>query len=882
MWIGTESAGLNRFDFENNVWSNFSNDPALPDSLSHDSISALFKDSEGVLWIGNQGGGLDRFDPEKERFIHIRNKLARSDALTSDAISAIYQDQNDNFWIASQGGGLYLYESENDTIINYRHVPGDPFSLSNNYIVSIFEDKEGGLWFGTAAAGVNKLQTGWKNFLHYMNDPNNSNSLSNNIVRAFLVDSEDNIWIGTLEGGVDRFDRDKNIWTQFAHDPGDPSSLSNNFVNVIYQDSVGRIWIGTSSGLDKFDQDTGTFTHYLADPEDIQGSSLNYVRTIFEKSDGHFWIGTKGGLFGFNPEEGIWEPHYYHMPNDPNSLSENWIVKFAQDDKGKIWLGTIGGGLNWFDPEQEKFISYQHDALDPASISNSVALDIVQDREGNIWVATIGGLDRFEPQSGTFIHYRENDGLTSNTVYCMVEDLNGNLWLGTSNGLSKFDSSRTTFTNFYSVDGLQSNEFNSGACYLGPSGELFFGGINGFNIFNPDRIWDNQIIPPIVLTSLTQQGIVLFNDTPVSALSEITIKWPDNYFEFKFSALSFLHPEDNQYAYYLDGFEETWKEVGNRRFGEYTNLPGGTYTLRIKGSNNDGIWNETGLSLQITIVPPFWQTQWFYALVIVAILGLFYGGYRLRVSNLEKRSRELELQVKERTTELMKTQTSLQQSEMEKAISEERNRLARDLHDSVTQSIYSLTLLAEAGHRMIKGGNYTQAEDNQSRLGEISQQALQEMRLLVYELRPQVLQTEGLVGALEHRLEAVERRAGINAQMHVELEIELQQSLEEELFHISMEALNNALKHAKASEVFLSLYTYNDSLILRIEDNGRGFDPELAGSQGGLGILSMTERVEKIGGSISIQSEIGAGTKIQVKIPLHTQHLTPADNTEED
>jgi len=881
LWIGTESAGLNRFDLENNLWTNFKNNPAEPYSLSHDSISVLFKDSGGTLWIGNQGGGIDHFDPENERFIHIHDGLNSPDDFGSNTISALYEDQNGKFWIASMGGGIYLYDSEKDSIINYRHVPGDSYSLRNNYIVSIFEDQEGGLWFGTAAAGVNKLHNGWRNFAHYKNESNNSNSLSNNIVRIFLIDSEDNLWIGTLEGGVNRFDREKNIWTQFIHDPEDPSSLSNNFINAIYQDRLNRIWIGTSSGLDRFEPSTGTFTHFLAAPTDPQGSPKNYVRTIFEEPDGQFWIGTKGGLYRFDPEEGVWGPHYYHIPDDPFSLSENWVVKFKQDDEGKIWLGTIGGGVNWFDPEEEKFVTYQHDPLDPSSISNSLALDIVQDQEGVIWLATIGGLDRFEPDSGTFVHYREKDGLANNTVYCMVEDLDGNLWLGTSNGLSKLDSNRETFTNYYAVDGLQSNEFNGGACYVGPSEELIFGGINGFNIFYPDRIHANQFVPPIVLTSFTQDGYELIQDTSVSSISDITIKWPDNHFEFGFSALSYSHPEDNQYAYYLEGFEETWKEVGNRRFGEYTNLPGGTYTLRVKGSNNDGVWNEVGKSVQITVVPPFWQTQWFYGILIISISGLFYGGYRLRVKNLEERGRELESQVGQRTSELMQIQADLKQSEMEKAISEERNRLARDLHDSVTQSIYSLTLLAEAGQRMIRGGDHKQAESNQVRLGEISQQALQEMRLLVYELRPQVLRSEGLVGALEHRLEAVERRAGINARMHADGEIEIPPSFEEELFHISMEALNNSLKHAKASEVILNLNSDKDFLILVIEDDGLGFDQKLARSQGGMGLASISERVENIKGSLTILSESGSGTKIIVRVPIEDTSQPSSSTLEE-
>ena len=411
---------------------------------------------------------------------------------------------------------------------------------------------------------------------------------------------------------------------------------------------------------------------------------------------------------------------------------------------------------------------------------------------------------------------------------------------------------------------------------------MFFGGGRGLNAFYPDQITkQNQFIPPVVLTRLTQGGEDLVTEQTPNSVQEIILKWPNNYFEFEFAGLSFVQPEKNHYAYILEGFDNDRTYTENQGVGRYTNLPGGDYTLRLFGSNHAGVWNETGHELNIKVIPPFWQTGWFYGILTIALFSLGYGGYRLRIRNLETRSKELEIEVKQRTSELMQTQAELKKTEMEKAISEERNRLARDLHDSVTQSVYSLTLLSEAGQRMITSGDLDQAEDNQTRLGEIAQQALQEMRLLVYELRPQILQSEGLVGALEHRLAAVERRAGINARLHVSQEIHLPKNYEEELFHISMEALNNTLKHAGASEVDLSLNIENNTLILVVEDNGRGFDPEIVKNQGGVGISSMFERAEKIGGSISIQSEPDVGTALSVEIPLDAYLTSITDGLEE-
>ena len=478
--------------------------------------------------------------------------------------------------------------------------------------------------------------------------------------------------------------------------------------------------------------------------------------------------------------------------------------------------------------------------------------------------------------------------MPNDTVYCVMEDMQGYLWLSTNKGLSRFDPQEETFRNYDVTDGLQSNEFNGKACYVSDVGEMFFGGIYGINTFFPDQVIDNPYIPPVVITSVSNDGLDAELVLDREGRKEITLNWPHNAFEFEYVALSFNQPDENQYSYYLDGFDDALNDVGTRRYGQYTNLPGGTYTLQVIGSNNDGAWNEIGDYVKITVVPPFWATWWFRSILGITALGLAYGGYRLRITNIKSRSRDLELQVEERTAELqheidqrVQIEEALRASELETAISEERNRLARDLHDSVTQSIYSLTLLSEAGQRMINSGDLVQAEDNQTRLGEISQQALQEMRLLVYELRPQILEREGLVGALEHRLAAVERRAGINARLLVPQEIDFPSSFEDELFHISMEALNNILKHASASKVVLSLFVEKETLVLKVEDNGRGFDPELANYQGGIGISSMIERAEKIGGSLSIQSELDGGTVLSVSVPLDGYQTSIADDLEE-
>ena len=414
--------------------------------------------------------------------------------------------------------------------------------------------------------------------------------------------------------------------------------------------------------------------------------------------------------------------------------------------------------------------------------------------------------------------------------------------------------------------------------------------MNGFNAFCPDRVQDNPLVPPVVLTSLRQNGEDVRLRTAVEHAEEVRFHWPDTGFEFEFAALNYTQPEKNQYAYMLEGFDRSWVDAGNRPYGKYTNLPGRTYTLRLKGSNDDGVWNEEGTSLTITIVPPFWATWWFRGIVILALLGVAISGHRLRVRSVEARSRTLERQVEGRTAELSRTNVALEreiadrilveealrQGEREKATVDERNRLARELHDSVTQSMYGVTLYAEVASQLFSSGQLDQLDDHLSELQDAAREALAEMRLLIYELRPPILEEEGLVSALQARLETVESRTGLDIEFDVRVnedgpaddllpaEIRLAPEIEQGLYRIAQEALNNILKHAQAHHVAVSLCQGQGIVTLEIVDDGIGFDPTEARGGGGIGLRGMEERASAIGASLEIESAAGSGTTVQV------------------
>jgi GAF domain-containing protein/ligand-binding sensor domain-containing protein len=710
LWVGTNGGGLNSLDVETGHFRRYQHDPDDPDSLSHNIVQAIYEDREGALWIGTNGGGLDRLDREGEpdadvaRFVHHKNDPLDGDSLSHDQVWAIQEDREGVLWVGTFGGGLdrvVLPEQATTEGAGRGHVrfehhrndPNDPASLGSNQIWSLYEDPLGVVWVGTFGGGANRFDPDKAKFTHYRARPDDPDSLSENVVWSILEDREGILWVGTSGGGLHGIDRDGGPGStegrpvRFRHDPADPHSLSDDVVWSILEDHDGQLWVGTSSGLDrlvpgKAGSSGSTGVSGLEDAQFVSYPTLP-VFTIEQDRDGAIWIGTWGGGLGRLDPETEKLVFYQNDPEDASSLSDDTVVSILQDRDGAIWAGTFDGGLNklpWseiqrlagegVDPEAAQFTRYQYDADDPQSISHNMVLALHQDRGGTLWIATGGGgLNRLvpaesaategsDPPRETFVAYREKDGLPNDTVYGILEDDvppgegGPNLWLSTNRGIAKFNPGSGTFRNYGVGDGLQSNEFNQGAYHKSRRGEMFFGGVNGFNAFYPELVRDNPHVPPIALTSLTQGGEHANLGTTVDGATAVTLKWPRNFFEFEFAALDYAQPEKNQYAYRLEGFDPGWIETGTRHFGQYTNLPGGTYTLRLRGSNNDGVWNEEGLSVQVAVVPPFWATWWFRGGLVMVLLASAIAGYRLRVRSIEAHSRDLETQVADRTRDL--------------------------------------------------------------------------------------------------------------------------------------------------------------------------------------------------------------------------------------
>lgn len=653
LWIGTDG-GLNQFvtnskevrsEESNPTFIRYQHDPNDENSLSNNVIRKIYQDRDGTLWIGTDGGLNKRIrsSPGTISFIHYRNEPDNPNSLSHDQVYSIYEDRFGVFWVGTNGGGMNIFDRENEIFTRYVHDPRNVNSLSYNEIRSIYEDRSGNLWIGTYGGGISKVDRSRKNFIHYKPHPNDPNSLNEEIIWCIYEDQEGLLWIGTHGGGLNTFDRRRNVFTHYVSDISDPNSLGSNVVRLVVEDRSGALWVGTNGGgINKFDRATETFTRYLHDPNNPHSLSHNDIRGMLIDRSGTLWVGTRGG--GLNKlkiqEEKDSPPlfiHYRHDPDNVNSISSDFIRTIYEDKEGLLWIGTLGGGLNSFDKETETFTHYRSNPDDSLSLSNDYVFAIHEDRTGAFWLGTWGGgLNKFDREKKVFIRYSQEDGLPSLGVYGILEDEQGNLWLSTNNGLSRFNPQAETFRNYNTRDGLQSDEFNGGSFFKSTSGEMFFGGINGFNAFYPDEIVDNPYIPPIVITSFLKFNKAVNFEKPISEIEEIKLSHRDYVFSFEFAALDYTASEKNMYAYKMEGLDKEWIHTdAARRFATYTTLAPGEYIFKVKGSNNDGVWNEEGTSIRIIITPPWWKTWWAYT----AYIALFVIGILLVRAQSIKRAR---------------------------------------------------------------------------------------------------------------------------------------------------------------------------------------------------------------------------------------------------
>ena len=659
LWLGSKFTGLYRLiltpqgkDKPLKVsFARYGHDETNASSLSDNEVTSIYEDHNGVLWVGCgpaddsspvSKGGLNAFDPKTGRFTHFVHDPQHHSSLSNNAVTSITEDPQGRLWVGTRSG-LNQLNPQRTVFTHYLNDPLNSTSLQHNQIIHLLMEPSGVLWVSTRT-GIDKLDLHQKPFALYRHHPTDPHSLSHDAVSALLEDEKGTLWIGTLGGGLNAWDRKTNRFTHYGHEALNPHSLVNNRVSALVQDGQHKLWVANGEVLSRLDKQTGQFTHFPLKHPFIHGNNApDQVFTLASGKEGWLWVGTTNGIIQFDPQTGAMRS-YTHTPNSTEGMSDYWTLALLEDWSGHLWIGHGAHALDKLDLKTGKITRYQHDSRNRHSLSSNSVKSLHQDATGNLWIGTDNGIIQFNPTTGRFTTFTQKHGLTGNTVYSILADNGGNLWLGTDHGLSRFSLSTHTFTNYDSNDGLQSDLFTTdyvgGARCQGRDGTLYFGGENGFNAFHPDAIRPNRYVPPIVITLFILMGKAqpgIDKILPVKQASAlIELDYNQNFFSLEFAALSYSSPHKNQYAYQLEGVDKDWVYSGNRHVSTYTDVAPGEYVFRVKGSNNDGIWNEKGTSVRILIHPPWWRTWWFISLVAALVVGLVYTGFRYRVTQIRK------------------------------------------------------------------------------------------------------------------------------------------------------------------------------------------------------------------------------------------------------
>lgn len=672
LWVGTPK-GLDRMDgatghFHHYGTSGPNNHPQI--------IFSLYQDERGRIWVGTRTG-LYFYDGRDDKLTPFVPKSGVSleqakVMLTQHSINAFGAGTNGDIWVATERG-LVSLSTQGVVMAVYQHDDKDSNSLISNRARALAVDSSGDVWIGTADQGISRLDHTSKRFFSYQHDAVDPQSLSGDSILTLFKDQSGLIWIGTQAAGISIYNPQTREFGYYRHRQGDPNSLASNMVWDMYKDARGDIWVATQKGLTRIAPKAGTYRQYQMGnrPKDrlddaavfvIAGDSegdlwagtdyglfrydrardgfrqirlavgkdkqdRNVISSVFEDHSHRLWVGTVGGLALFDPRTNKVKQWFVHDPKRPDSLPDNSISAICQTQDGALWLGTISG-LAKFDGQHDHFSTYTKIANNAHSLSSN-NIQSCAAAGNNLWVGSVSGLDFLNTQTGQVRRYSTSDGLPNDSIYAILRDNQGDIWVSTDNGLSRLDPRTGDFRNYGPTDGLQSPEFNGSSAFKAADGELFFGGINGFNAFYPSQIHRNQHNPKVAITEFTHAG----HQTPLLTKSgrteSVVLPYTDNILSFTLAVFDYAAPARNQFMYRLDDFDTEWHKLKGQHAFTYTNLDPGSYLLRVKGSNSDGVWSNNEATLKITVLPPPWRTWWAYSLYASLLFVLIVMGLKL-------------------------------------------------------------------------------------------------------------------------------------------------------------------------------------------------------------------------------------------------------------
>ena len=883
LWIGTKEGGLSKTKVNNIEFEAIK----LPERHQH--ITSIIE-YNNTIWLGSETG-LILFDLANQKLI--QQKVVKN--LGNTHITSLHHKGN-SIWIGSKFNGVYRVNLTTNQIMHYFADELNPKSIGHNEVTQIISDNSNNIWIGNYVSGVDKYNTLKEQFNHTYREITKDNTLSGNTIISFAELNSNEMLIGTYESGLNLFDKSTGHFSHFLHDPLNKNSISSNAIPYLVNDKNNGVWVATvGGGLNLFNPSEKTFTHYQYNPKDNNSISSDKVLPILQQDSNTLWIGTwGGGLNRFDIENETFT-HYKHDPQNANSLIDDNVWAIHQDKQGVLWLGTMKG-LSKFDPKENKFSHFQHQKNNNNSLSNDFITSINEDSEGMLWLTTYNGLNKFNPNTEEFVRYTSKDGLPNDMLYGLVIDNKSFIWLTSNNGISRFDPIKETFKNYDESDGIQSKEYATFSYFKNKSGEVFFGGINGFNHFYPEDIKDDTTLPNVVLTDFRvhNQSVELSHNQPdsdifsidseINELETLTLTYNEKLVSFEFSALHFSEPMNNQYAYKLEGFDEDWiyTDAKNRR-ATYTHLPSGNFTLRIKASNGDGYWNEQGKSLKITVLPPLWQRWWAYTLYILIFIGIIgFLIYRQYAQRLKEQAINLRLTRVDKLKDEFLANTSHElRTPLNGIIG-----LAESLIDGVAGQLpdsanKNLAMVVASGKRLSHLVNdildFSKMKNQHLKLNTTGVE--------LYSLTDVVLTISApLIGDKKLSL--------IN---NVPNTLPLVNADESRMEQVLYNLIGNAIKFTEQGEITVTAEQFDKEIHISVSDTGIGIDnsklavifnsfEQLTGetsreySGTGLGLAVTKKLVELHDGEISVTSTLGEGSCFKFTLPINADQILDVTN----
>lgn len=959
LWIGTQN-GLNLYNPESECFKRYLtnlNESSEPAQLRLSSLYDIKEDQNGNLWI-TTWSGLIMFNPETSEHYHYRRSNKRN-SISTDSLQAIFIDDNNIIWVGSYKGTFekIVPEYYRDTvIINIKHYPMTAHGvngMSDNRVNGIVNDSLGNLWIATEY-GLNFFDPVNEQFSNYYRDPNNQYSLSSNIINALFYDDEGILWIGTNDNGLSKLDLNYRKFTDHFPSINQTGDVNKKFVKSIHQDQNGLFWIGTDYGILLYNNDLKLMGNYTTLPGNPYGLNIGGVTGFFEDSlnniwlstwgggmhkkhkneikfdnfsnqddnnyskyhpgdddirimklhpDGHAWLGTSRGFFDkFNPYTEIFE-HYFLFDRD--SLRGVPVVSIAFQPNNTIWAGAIqNGGLTRIDTEDGTIKRY-FSGKDKYDLPTNEILSIFIDSRNKFWIGTDMGMVLFDPDKEEFNLVSGQKGLPSETVLAINEDPEGFLWLSTLNSLIKFHPVDSTVIIYDQTDGIFTSSSTS---FLTAEGKMLFGGINGLNYFDPTEIYSNREEPEILFTDFRiKNESVDFksSDSPIDKhinyVTDIVLNWEQSFFSIDFAAMNHSHSEKNQYAYKLEGLEKDWNYAGTKRTASYANLKPGNYVFRVMASNNDGIWNEEGRTLNISVRPPWWKSFLAFIVYVVIILTSVYLITRVIRMREQMRS-ELRMQQLEfeKQQALIKKEHEVDQMKLKffTNISHEFRTPLTLIISPVNDILKSMRISPEVN------GHLELVKKNAQRLLRLINQILDFSKVEAGFMKLEVgygnisLVIENIVRSFEHRAKKHSIKylysASINnATGYFDLD-----KIEKILYNIISNAFKYTYDHgiitvdAKFEPEGSSLSEMEEipcrELIVSVKDNGKGIPKDqidlifnrfhqihTADTGTGIGLYLANSLTRIHQGSIEVSSELNKGTCFQLRIPLNKESYPP-------